>query len=174
MATFPTTAAHPTVGVGPVADLPRRLVDEGGSNAADSRNGARAIWAKHPDQRIRGVWWPRSRNVDVELAQLLSAADMHLGAPLTRLWLNPATWDHQPRRLYTRRRMIRLAWFTSMDPATSAIGATPLDRISLVVIPPDCPAAAGQRIFRRLRDCDAWPTESAETLAFGTSTEART
>lgn len=139
--------------------------DEAVRSSAEGVDGLRLVWATpHSGQSIQGAWWPRTRNITTELAELLPAADTHLGAPLIRLSLNPAAWDHQPRRLYAGKRVIRLAWFASIDPATVGIGATALVRITLCIIPPECPASTGQRILHLLRDSGSWPAEPADLL----------
>lgn len=127
----------------------------------------RLLWSATTDQRIRGLWWPRGRVINVELAGLLPAADAYLGAPLTRVSSNPLTWDSQPRRLYTGRRVIRLSWFASIDPATVSIGATPTERIMLCLVPADWTDAAAEMLFSALRDTDVWPSEPQLLLQSG-------
>src|SRR5579875_1408903 len=144
-------------------DADGRFTDDGGPSPAEHPDRLRLVWAPKSGQRIRGVWWPRSRDITVELGKLLPAADAYLRAPLTRLSLNPTTWDHQPRRLYTGRRVIRLAWFSSIDPAIVGIGASPLQRVTVAVIPPECGEATGRRIFYALRD-GPWPDEPSQLI----------
>jgi hypothetical protein len=129
----------------------------------------RLLWAPaQPGWQISGIWWPYSRDIDVELAALLPAADEHLHAPLTRVWLNPSAWDHQPHMLYDGKRVIHLAWFPSIEPETVGIGPDPLTRITLCVVPPELPESAGEQIFSTLGDGQAWPTEPSELLRVAT------
>jgi hypothetical protein len=136
-------------------------------STAERVDDARLLWAASPDQRIGGAWWPRSRNITVELAGLLPAADAALGAPLIRVSLNPHAWDHQPGRLYCGARVIRLAWFNSIDLATVAVSATPMDRITLCLVPPEWTATAGESLFHILRDTEVWPGEPSQLLQCG-------
>jgi hypothetical protein len=110
------------------------------------------------------LWWPRSRNITLELAALLPAVDAHLNAPLARVSLNPTAWDHQPRQLYAGARLIRLAWFHSIDPLTVGIAAKPFESLTLCVVPPECPEATGQRLFKALHDQKVWPPEPQQLL----------
>lgn len=163
-----SASQFPTLRV-PVEDGEGRFVDDGGPAPFEPPDQLRLIWApSQPRQptRIRGVWWPRSRDIAGELAALLPAADTYLGAPLTRMSLNPAAWGKHPRRLYAGRRVIRLAWFSSIDPATVGFGATPLERLTLCVIPPECQPATGQGILRALRDGEGWPLEPSAIFQF--------
>jgi hypothetical protein len=130
-------------------------------------DGLRLVWAATPGQRIRGAWWPRGRNITVELAGLLPAVDDYLGAPLIRVSLNPRAWDHQPRRLYAGARVIRVAWFDSIDPATVGVSATPMERITLCIVPPEWATTAGESLFRALRDTEVWPSEPSRLLQCG-------
>jgi hypothetical protein len=130
-----------------------------------SADDVRLLWApEHSRQRLIGVWWPRSRNITVELAGLLPAADEHLGMPVLRVTLNATAWDHQPRRLYLGARMIRLAWFNSFDPDLVGLGTTPLEGNTVVVVPADCSESDGERIFAELRAEKVWPTEPADII----------
>lgn len=163
------TSGH-TSGTDVADDFAGRFADDGGASTAAPEDGLRLLWATRSAQRIRGVWWPRGRNITVELAALLAAADVYLGAPLTRVSVNPQAWDHYPRRLHAGSRVIRVAWFNSMDPATVGIGATPMERVTLCVVPPEWSAAAGRLLFRSLRDTTLWPTESDQVLQCGVDT----
>jgi hypothetical protein len=127
----------------------------------------RLLWATLEEQRIRGVWWPRSHNLATEVTALLPAADAYLGAPMTRVSLNPHGWERQPRRLYAGRRVIRIGWFHSIDAGIVAIGATPTERITLCVVPPEWSTAAGRKLFDALSELEAWPTEADQLLECG-------
>jgi hypothetical protein len=150
-----------------VDDFVGRFADDGGPSPEAAQQKVRLLWATLKAQRVRGVWWPRGRNITVEMAALLPEADSYLGAPLIRVSLSPRPWDHYPRRLYAGSRVIRVAWFDSMDPATVGIGAAPMERLTLCVVPPEWTAAAGRRLFRALRDRAVWPAEPDQLLQCG-------
>jgi hypothetical protein len=152
-------------------DYAGRFADDGGPSPTEPNDDLRLLWAAFKDQRIRGVWWPRGRNITVELAALLPAADSYLGAPLIRVSSNTQAWDHHPRRLYAGSRLIRVGWFNSIDPATVEIGATSTERITLCVVPPEWTSQAGRRLFRALRDTKIWPTETDRLLQFAVQPE---
>jgi hypothetical protein len=154
-----------------VDDYAGRFAADGGPSPADAQNELRLLWAAHEGQRIRGVWWPRGRNITVELAALLPAAEAYLGAPVIRVSLNPQAWDHQPRRLYAGGRVIRVAWFNSVDPSTVGIGAIPMEPITLCLVPPEWTTTASRSLFRALRETKTWPTEPYQMLQCGVDTE---
>jgi hypothetical protein len=148
-------------------DFAGRFGDDGGPSAALPEDTLRLLWASTTTQRIRGVWWPRGRNITIELATLLPAADAYLGGTLIRVSLNPQAWDHYPRALYAGTRVIRVAWFDSIDPATVGIGATALERVTVCIVPPEWTASAGRQLFRSLRDQPVWPAEPDQLLRRG-------
>lgn len=150
-----------------VDDFAGRFADDGGPTLTVPEDEVRLLWAARKAQRIRGVWWPRGRNITVELAALLPAADGYLDAPMIRVSLNPQAWDHYPRRLYAGSRVIRVAWFDSMNPAIVEIGATALERVTLCVVPPKWTATAAGELFRSLRDRAVWPAEPDQLLHCG-------
>ena len=155
-------------------DAEGRFADDGGASLAEGPSALdrvgrlRLLWAPpRPGQWLRGVWWPRSRDLAIELAVLLPAADAYLGGPVVQVWANPDAWAHQPRRLYNGRRPIRLAWFTSLDPATIGIGASPLKKSTLCVVPPEWPELTGRHLFRRLSEGAPWPAEVGDIIGTG-------
>jgi hypothetical protein len=154
-----------------VDDYAGRFADDGGPSPAGPQDELRLLWAARADQRIRGVWWPRSRNIATELAALVPAADSYLGAALVRVSLNPHMWDGQPRRLYTGSRVIRVGWFNSIDPQTVGIAAIPMEPVTLCLVPPEWTGAAGRKLFRELRDTKIWPTEPDQLLQCGVDVE---
>jgi hypothetical protein len=92
---------------------------------------------------VDGGWWPRSRDPDAELPDLIAGLESSLG-PITRLSLNLDAWDTAPRRVAVDGRRIRVGWFRHMDADTIGVTRAGQNRVALLVVPPQAtPAAAG-------------------------------
>src|SRR5947207_27934 len=83
---------------------------------------------------LDGGWWPRSADPVAELPGLIRAIDDRCGW-VTRLMLNPAGWDSQPRWLGGVGRAVTLDWFPG-QPAGLLTAFCGDDRMDLLVVPP--------------------------------------
>jgi Family of unknown function (DUF5994) len=92
---------------------------------------------------LDGGWWPRSRDPDAELPGLIAGLDSSLG-PITRVALNLDAWDSAPRRVAVDGRRVRVGWFRHMDAHTIGVTRAFQDRVALLVVPPEAPAAAAE------------------------------
>lgn len=94
---------------------------------------------------LDGAWWPRSRSLSDDLPGLVQ--ELHRrGIRVTRVAYNPQAWDPAPRRLAADGRLIRLGWFTSIDPQLlNLTGDFTRGRLDLLVVPPDTSAAAAEQ-----------------------------
>jgi uncharacterized protein DUF5994 len=90
---------------------------------------------------LDGGWWPRSRDPDAELPDLIAGLEPSLG-PITRVAVNLDAWDQAPRRVAVDGRRIRVGWFRHMDPHTIGVTRASQDRVVLLVIPPQATTAA--------------------------------
>ena len=130
----------------------------------------RLTWAPDPrGQPLEGMWWPRSRDAAAELPELIAAASLRLGGPVTRVSLNIDSWD-PPReaRLSVSGQVVRLGWFHHIDPHLVTVGRGTQDRISIAVLPADLAAITAERIADRLQSASEWPATPATVLDFGT------
>jgi hypothetical protein len=107
---------------------------------------------------LQGAWWPRGRDLAVELPALVGALDAWLDAPVpghgehvTRLLMRLTGWDAVPARVDIAGRWVRMSWSGAVDAhgvgVTSSAGA----HLDLMVIPLAAPArlagtAAGRAI----------------------------
>ena len=89
---------------------------------------------------LDGAWWPKSRNPDAELPELILAVDGQRGQ-VVRLVLAATGWDERPRRITLAGRTISIDYFGS-QPATLLTAICVRGRVDLLVIPP----AAGHRV----------------------------
>ena len=90
---------------------------------------------------VDGGWWPRSRDPDAELPDLIAGLDSTLG-PITRIALNLNAWDTAPRRVAMDGRRVRVGWFRHMDAHTIGVSRASQDRVLLLVVPPQATTAA--------------------------------
>ena len=90
---------------------------------------------------VDGGWWPRSRDPDAELPDLVAGLDSSLGR-ITRIALNLNAWDTAPRRVAMDDRRVRVGWFRHMDAHTIGISRASQDRLLLLVVPPQATTAA--------------------------------
>ena len=90
---------------------------------------------------VDGGWWPRSRDPDAELPDLIAGMDSSLG-PVTRMALNLDAWGSAPRRVAVDGRRVRVGWFRHMDAHTIGLTRAAQDRVVLLVVPPQATTAA--------------------------------
>jgi hypothetical protein len=90
---------------------------------------------------LDGGWWPRSRDPDDELPDLIAGLESSLGM-VTRVALNPDPWDGAPRRLAVKGRRVPVGWFRTMNASTICLTRGFQDRFVLLVVPPEATAAA--------------------------------
>ena len=82
---------------------------------------------------LGGGWWPRSADPVAELPGLIRAIDDRCGR-VTRLVLDPAGWDSQPRWLGGAGRAVSLDWFPG-QPAGLLTAFCDGDHVNLLVVP---------------------------------------
>lgn len=96
---------------------------------------------------IDAAWWPYSRDLTRELPQLL-AAFWSAGREITRVTYNVTAWDPAPRRTLVAGRRVRLGGFATSDPRTIRLSdAWGHERIDVLALDPDTPAAVAERVF---------------------------
>lgn len=101
--------------------------------------------------QVDGAWWPRSKDLAVELPALLAVLRLRLGAPAWVIY-NLAVWSPAPRRLQVAGGDVRLAGYRSHNPHTIIVTAPGQDRITLLVVPPTtAPTAAHQSLMTASR-----------------------
>lgn len=112
----------------------------------------------HPS--LRGVWWPRSRDLAVELPGLVAALDSR-GFMVERVSFNQKSWFKAAHPLLIAGRIIRLGRFRLSDSSiVSLSGHDGRARIDLVVLPPGSRPVIAARAFARVLDWDNRTTVS--------------
>ncbi|MFD5877212.1 MULTISPECIES: DUF5994 family protein [Streptomyces] len=96
---------------------------------------------------LDGAWWPRSRDVTMELPALITALTAHLG-PITRVGLDTSAWRDIPTRLVIDGQVVHL----DADPVgddTVLVTRGHNDHFALLVVPPDTTADAAREAMAR-------------------------
>jgi hypothetical protein len=129
-------------------------------------DGCRLVWAPASDaDGWAGAWWPRTREAEVALRELLPVVGERLGGAVVRVSLNLDAWDPDPpRRIRLDGRLVRLGWFHTLDPHVITLGHTTFDRLRLLVIPADTTGPAGDAIVTQLAAATWWPDSSSAAL----------
>ena len=95
-----------------------------------------------------GAWFPRSRNLAVELPELIAALERR-GVRVERFTYAMDAWEPVPRKLEVLGRTVRAGGFRSMDPQVVCLtwgGGT--RRADLLVVPPETDVLTGARALR--------------------------
>lgn len=92
---------------------------------------------------LDGGWWPQSRDLEVEVADLVDHFPAGLGG-VARVLYSPPDWDSAPRRIPVARGVVKAGFFPRDD--THLILLTTLDRtvLRLLVVPPHLPQDQGE------------------------------
>jgi len=95
-----------------------------------------------------GAWFPRSRDLAVEVPELVAELDRR-GVKVERFTYALDTWEAPPRKLVVGNRSVRTGGFRSMDPLVVCLtwdgGAR---RADLLVVPPETDVLTGARALR--------------------------
>ena len=105
-------------------------------NSAISRVPLRLRLAEHPGQNhLDGGWWPQSRDLATELADLVDHFPPDLGR-IVRAVFSPPDWDPAPRQVPVTRGYVKVGSFPHDD--THLIHLKTADRtmLRLLVVPP--------------------------------------
>jgi uncharacterized protein DUF5994 len=112
---------------------------------------------------LDGGWWPRSRDPDAELPDLIAGLESSLGV-ITRVALNSDPWNDAPRRLAVNGRRVHVGWFRAMNAQTICLTRAFQDRFVLLVVPPEATTAAAATAMAMAAD-PANSTRPADLLA---------
>ena len=93
---------------------------------------------------LDGGWWPRSWDPVAELPGLVLALADRFG-PIRQLMLSSTAWDSRFRRLTVGTGVLRMGWFTSMDPALLIATTDRGEQIDLLVVPPQTATTAAEQ-----------------------------
>lgn len=101
---------------------------------------------------LDGAWWPRSRDLRVELPALVGALDPYWPR-ITRVSVNPAHWPDIPAKLPVGGRRLYVGWFTTqLDPNELLLLSYRSERWNLLVVPPLTPELDAVRLMDAAAD----------------------
>ena len=106
------------------------------ASRSPSRGVLRLRMAEHPARnRLDGGWWPQSRDLAVELADLVDHFPVQLGR-IVRAVVSPPDWDPAPRRVPVTGGHVKVGSFPRDD--THLIHLKTSDRavLHVLVVPP--------------------------------------
>ena len=95
-----------------------------------------------------GAWFPRSRDLTVEVPELIAELDRR-GMRVERFTYALDAWEAAPRKLLVGDRIVRTGGFRSMDPLVVCLtwdGGW--RRADLLVVPPETDVLTGARALR--------------------------
>ncbi len=87
---------------------------------------------------LEGAWWPRSRDLDDELADLVDHFPAGVGRISRALFSRP-DWLTRPRRIKVARGYLKTGSFPSDDTHLMRLKLSSERELRLLVIPPDTP-----------------------------------
>jgi hypothetical protein len=108
------------------------------SPAGQSRTGLRLRLKPKaaPTGYVDGGWWPRSRDLSVELPTLVHVLGVRLGR-VTRVAFALDAWPATPRRITVDGGTVRLEGFRSQDKNVIHVSGSDRQRLSLLVVAPE-------------------------------------
>ncbi len=95
-----------------------------------------------------GAWFPRTRDLGVEVPELIAELDRR-GVRIERFTYALDAWSPMPRKIVVQGRVVRTGGFRSMDPGVVCLtwdGGT--KRADLLVVPPETDVLTGARALR--------------------------
>ncbi|GAX56159.1 DUF5994 family protein [Streptomyces olivochromogenes] len=98
-------------------------------------------------RRIDGAWWPRSRNLLVELPLLIGALPRDWGQ-INGVTVNAEMWSASPGRILVANHVVRLRREpVSRDRHTVCLLSPARGRWDLLVVPPEVDAADAEYLM---------------------------
>lgn len=95
-----------------------------------------------PPTTLDGAWWPRSHDLATELPSLIEVLAMRLGS-ITGVTYVKTEWDNAPRRLEIGGHVVHLDGLRAGTGHLVTVTGPEPHRVSLLVVPPGAPEAAG-------------------------------
>lgn len=119
-------------------------------------------FTEHPGM-VNGAWWPRSRDLAVELPALVAALDTAWGR-ISRVTVNVHMWPQIPRKVPTGSHVVRVGWFDAeQDPHDVCLlsySRAPY-RWDLLVVPPETDPERAEHLMAAASDVRNKQTASA-------------
>jgi hypothetical protein len=109
---------------------------------AGPRRPVRLRLSESPGRAVLdGGWWPQTRDIGVELADLVDHFPVHLGRVHRALYSSP-DWNTRPRSVPTARGRVKTGSFPRDDTHLVVLRMSTRTSLRLLVVPPEHPAGA--------------------------------
>ena len=127
--------------------ITRTALDAGFRGGIDVRVSLRAE-AGDGSSAFDGAWFPRTRDLAVELPELIAELDRR-GLRIERFTYPLGAWAPVDRKIVVQGRVVRTGGFRSMDPGVVCLTwAGGMRRADLLVVPPETDVLTGARALR--------------------------
>jgi hypothetical protein len=135
------------------------------ASCPDSTASAVRLRLKQPSDHpgmVDGAWWPRTRDLAVELAPLVAALDPVWGR-IYRVTVQVGMWPEIPRKVAAGDHVVRVGWFDAeQDPHDIClISLRGHGRRDLLVVPPELDAERAERLMAEAATSGNLQTASA-------------
>lgn len=108
------------------------------------RGPVRLTLSRHPGRdTLDGGWWPRSRDLAVEMEDLVRHFPTELGR-VTRAVVSPADWDLRARAVLVSGRYVGIDPSAPDDSHLAVLTTSQRRRLRVLVIPPDFTTDQGE------------------------------
>lgn len=95
---------------------------------------------------LDGGWWPRSKDLEVELADLVDHFPSEAGRVARALFSRP-DWVTQPRRIKVARGFLKAGSFPSDDTHLMLLRLSAGEELRLLVVPPEAARDVGRDLL---------------------------
>ncbi len=95
------------------------------------------------DAPLQGGWWPQTRDLAVELAELTDHVSTEVGT-VSRASISPPDWDSPPRAVAGDSGMVKVRALPREDPHVVELRVSGRRPLRLLVVPPGLSAARAE------------------------------
>lgn len=106
--------------------------------------------ARGPRGPVEGAWWPRSRDLQTEAADLVDHFPDTAGR-VGRMLVSTPDWDSVPRKVVVGRGPVKVGSFPSDDTHLMVLSMGDRSRVRLVVVPHDTDPEAAATVLHDVR-----------------------
>ncbi len=115
-----------------------------------------AVEAGHRTRPLDGAWWPQSRDLEVEFADLVDNFPIEWGV-IARLLFSRPDWDTKdekeyPRTVLARRGSIKIGSFPGDDTNVMVAQLSSRHRLYLLVVPSGTPRGIAHSLISQATD----------------------
>jgi hypothetical protein len=117
------------------------------SNATTAAHGLRLDLTAHPGVGVLdGAWWPYSRDLETELADLVDHFP-HEAGYVSRAVFSRPDWRTQPRKIKVARGSLKTGSFPRDDTHVLLLRLATGQQLRVLVVPPETPASPARHLM---------------------------